>query len=246
MKIRIIMIMAVLMGCLQMNAKQYKLPVAQFDKIYVDDNINVVYVGHDGSPSRVTYEGDQKYARAFIITQNGDKLKIQVETIFVDDPELPTLYLYSNFLEKATISSDAKLTIESAAPGSQLDLTLIGNGSINAENLHANKVSAYIKSGNGTITLSGTCELANLTMFGNGTIQADRLQASTVNCKIFGTGSIGCWAENLLKVKGIGSTKIYYKGAPIISKKGGGKLFPLDIEESDSPGDNDAPADDEK
>lgn len=244
MKIRIFMILAVLMGCLQMNAKQYKLPVAQFSKVYVDDNINVVYVGHDGSPSRVTYEGDQKFSRAFIITQNGDKLKIQVETAFVNDPELPTLYLYSDFLEKATISSDAKLTIESAAPSSQLDLTLMGNGSISAENIHATKVYAYIKSGNGTITVSGNCELANLTMFGNGTIQTDRLKASTVNCKIFGTGSIGCWAEKLLKVKGVGTTKIYYKGAPIISKKGGGKLYPLDIEESDAPGHDAASAED--
>ncbi len=63
------MIMAVLLASLQMSAKQFTLPVGQFSKVSVDDNVNVVYVGADGSPSRVTYEGDQKYAKAFIITQ---------------------------------------------------------------------------------------------------------------------------------------------------------------------------------
>ncbi len=92
------MILAALLGCMQLNAKQFTLPVGQFSKISVDDNVNVVYVGGDGSASRVAYEGDQKYAKAFIITHKGNKLRIQVETLFVDDPELPTLYLYSDFL----------------------------------------------------------------------------------------------------------------------------------------------------
>lgn len=235
MKIRILMMMVALMGCLQMNAKEYKLPLGQFNKISVDDNVNVVYVGGDGSPSRVVYEGDQKYARAFIITQNGNKLRIQVETVFVDDPELPTLYVYSDFLESASISAETTLTLKSVAPGSQLDLSVMGNGAISAEKVRATKVSAAIKSGNGTISVSGTCEVANFNMLGNGTIQADRLQANIVNCKMLGNGSIGCWPVDLLKVQGIGNTKIYYKGTPEIKKKGGGKLFPLDSDAEATP-----------
>lgn len=222
------MIMAALLGCMQMSAKEFKLPVGQFSKISVDDNVNVVYVGADGSPSRVAYEGDQKYAKAFIISQKGNKLRIQVETLFVDDPELPVLYLYSDFLENASLSSEATLTLKSVAPGSKLDLSVMGNGSIVAENIHATKIGASIKSGNGTITISGHCQTANFNMLGNGTIQADRLEAVTVNCKMLGQGSIGCWPTEELKVRGIGNTKIYYKGKPDINKKGGGKLFPLE------------------
>lgn len=222
------MIMAALLGCMQISAKEFKLPVGQFSKISVDDNVNVVYVGADGSPSRVAYEGDQKYAKAFIISQKGNKLRIQVETLFVDDPELPTLYLYSDFLENASLSSEATLTLKSVAPGSKLDLSVMGNGSIVAENIHATKIGASIKSGNGTITISGHCQTANFNMLGNGTIQADRLEAVTVNCKMLGQGSIGCWPTEELKVRGIGNTKIYYKGKPDINKKGGGKLFPLE------------------
>lgn len=223
-----LLIVALIMGCFQMNAKQFKLPVGQFSKISVDDNVNVVYVGADGSPSRVTYDGDQKYAKAFIITHKGNKLRIQVETLYVDDPELPTLYVYSDFLENASLASESTLTLKSVAPGSNLDLSVMGNGSIIAENIRATKVGAAIKSGNGTISISGHCQHANFSMVGNGTIQADRLEATTVTCKMLGNGSIGCWPVNELKALGIGNTKIYYKGSPKIDKKGGGKLFPLE------------------
>lgn len=228
MKIKILMIMATLLGALGMNAKNFTLPVGQFSRLSVDDNVNVVYVGGDGSPSRVTYEGDQKYAKAFIITHKGNKLRIQVETLYVDDPELPTLYVYSDFLENASLSAEATLTLKSVAPGTTLDLSVMGNGSIVADKVHATKVGASIKSGNGTISVSGHCQTANFNMLGNGTIQADRLEAFTVTCKMLGQGSIGCWPIEELKVRGIGNTKIYYKGSPKIDKKGGGKLFPLE------------------
>lgn len=220
--------MALLMGCFQLGAKDFKLPVGQFSKLSVDDSVNVVYIGADGSPSRVAYSGDAKYAKAFIITQNGNKLRIQVETMYVGDPELPTLYVYSDFLESASLTAEATLTLQSVAPGSKLDLSVMGNGTMIADKIRATKVSAAIKSGNGTISISGNCQTANFSMVGNGTIQADRLEAAIVSCKIFGNGYIGCWPVNILKVHGIGNTKIYYKGTPEINKKGGGKLFPLD------------------
>ena len=64
-------------------------------------------------------------------------------------------------------------------------------------------------------------------MVGTGTIQADELKADRVNCKIMGGGNIGCWATESLDVRGIGSTRIYYKGKPKIKKVGGGKVLPL-------------------
>lgn len=232
MKRKILLFVAVLMAGLQMSAREFSLPLGQFNKLSIDDNVNVVYIGGSGTPSRVTYEGDQKYARAFIITQKGEKVRVQVETAYVGDPELPTLYIYSDFLESASLTDEATLTIKSVAPGSSLDLSVMGNGSIVADNVKAIKVGAAIKSGNGTITVSGNCEQATFNMVGNGTIQADRLEAASVNCKMLGNGSIGCWAVNTLKIRGIGNTKIYYKGTPEIDKKGGGKVFPLDEIES--------------
>lgn len=228
MKTRIIVTLAMLMALFQLSARDYTLPVGQFSKLQIDDNVNVVYIGADGSPSRVTYEGDQKYSKAFIINDKGGKLKIQVETEFVDDPELPTLYVYSDFLRQANNSSEKTLTIQKVAPCPEFGVTLIGNGSIVVDDVEATKVSAKIQTGNGSIVLAGHCQTANLTMLGSGTIQADRLEAVEVDCKILGSGTIGCWAVNTLKSKGIASTKIYYKGNPEISKKGGGTLIPLE------------------
>lgn len=228
MKIRIIAALMLLTTIFGLNAKEYTLPLGQFSKLSVDDNVNVVYVGSDGSPSRITYDGDQKFAKAFIITHKGDKLRIQVETEFVNDPELPTLYIYSDFLRQATNSSDMTLTIKKVAPCPEFGVTLIGNGSIVVEEVQATKVSASIKSGNGSIVVAGHCQDASFLMLGSGTIQADRLEAAEVECKIYGSGTIGCWAVNKLKSRGIASTKIYYKGTPEISKKGGGTLIPLE------------------
>lgn len=229
---KIFSVLALLIATFSLSANEYKLPVGQFSKIQVDDNVNVIYIGGDGSPSRVCYEGDKKFSQAFIITEKGDKLRIQVETAFVDDPDLPTLYLYSDFLKQASISSESTLKIDTAAPCSEVSFSLMGNGNIIANNIKATKVSAAIKSGNGTISIEGHCQTANFTMVGNGTIQADRLEAAEVNCKILGTGSIGCWPVNKLKVRGIGTTKIYYKGSPEIDKKGGGKVFKLEWDET--------------
>lgn len=228
---RILMTIVAVMAAGTISAKEFKLPVGQFSKLSVDDNVNVVYVGGDGSPSRVVYSASQHYAKAFIITQKGNKLRIQVETPFVGDPELPTLYVYSDFLEHASLSAESTLTLKSVAPGSKLDISLMGNGNIVADGLRATKISASVKTGNGTISVSGHCQTADLSMCGNGTIQADRLEAANVYCKLYmGSGTIGCWAVNDLSIKGIGNTKIYYKGQPEIKKKGGGKVFSIDTD----------------
>ena len=58
-------------------------------------------------------------------------------------------------------------------------------------------------------------------------IQADGLEAQSVKCSVLGTGSIGCWAVDNLDVRGIGTTKIYYRGEPKVKKVGGARLLPI-------------------
>lgn len=208
--------------------KNYSLEVGQFDKVRVLDNVNVVYRCLPDSTGYIQYSGKADFADAFIITAKGDgKLKIQVTTEDVGKPDLPTLFIYSDFLTSVENSSDFLLKVESVAPCAELKMTQIGNGMISAENISATKVLATLNTGNGTVNVSGKCETAVLKMVGAGMIAADRLRANDVQCRILGTGSIGCWPVATLSVKGIGSTKIYYKGDPMIKKSGGGKLFEL-------------------
>ncbi len=209
------------------EVENYKVEVGQFDKVKVCDNVNVVYRCLPDSSGSIQYSGDKQFADAFIITPKDGNLKIQVSTEDVGHPDLPVLYIYSDFLTSVENASNFTFSVENPAPCAEFKATQVGNGTLIIENLKTNKVSASIATGNGTINLSGECQDAVLKMVGTGMISADRLEADNVQCKILGSGSIGCFPKVKLSVRGIGSTKIYYKGDPKIKKSGGGKLYPL-------------------
>ncbi len=209
------------------DVDNYVVNVGQFDKIKVCDNVNVVYRCLPDSSGYVQYRGEKQFADAFILTPKGGELKIQVSTEDVGNPDLPVLYVYSDFLTSVENSSGYSLIVENPAPCAEFKAMQIGNGSINVENIKTNKVTASLATGNGTVTISGTAQDASYRMVGTGIISADRLEADNVQCKILGSGTIGCWVLKNLSVRGIGSTKIYYKGDPKVKKSGGGKLYPL-------------------
>lgn len=227
---KLLLIIAVLLGAAVTYAQeieQYRVDVGQFDKLKVMDNVNVVYRSLPDSTGFVQYVGAKEFADAFIITPKGGTLKIQVSTEDVGHPNLPTLYVYSDFLTSVENSSGFTLQVEHPAPCAEFTAKQIGNGKIIVDGIKANTVKAALNTGNGTLNLSGTCRDAVFHMFGTGVISADRLEAQSVQCKNLGSGTIGCWAEEKLNVMGLGSTKIYYKGDPVVKKTGTGKLFPL-------------------
>lgn len=207
--------------------KDYKLEVGQFDKLTVTDDVNVVYRCNPDSTGWISYRADEDFADAFIFTNKKGKLKIQVTTEDVGKPGLPTVYVYSDFLTDVENSSNFTLRIEKPAPMPAFNIMQIGNGKIEAVDVNATTVMMKLATGNGTIVVSGDCKKAEFSMVGTGLIQADMLKAADASCKILGSGSIGCWVSGDLDVRGIGTTKIYYKGEPRIKKVGGGKLFPL-------------------
>lgn len=208
-------------------SQQYKIEVGQFNKLKVSDNVNVVYRCVPDSTGWVQYSGTKEFADAFILTPKKGTLRIQVSTEDVGNPDLPVLYVYSDFLTSVENSSNFTLTVENPAPCAEFSAKEIGNGRIVVEGLKANTVKAAVSTGNGMVSVSGSCRDAVYQMVGTGIIAADRLEAQNVECKILGSGSIGCWAQEKLTTKGIGSTKIYYKGDPVIKKSGGGTLYPL-------------------
>ncbi|MBD5312491.1 MAG: DUF2807 domain-containing protein [Muribaculaceae bacterium] len=212
----------------------YRLEVGQFDKLKVTDNVNVIYRCMPDSAGYIAYRSTEQFSDAFIFTLNKGTLRIQVSTEDVGAPDLPVVYVYSDFLTEVENSSDFKLTIFSPAPCPEFKAIQVGNGSIVVDDIRATKVTAALATGNGTLNLSGSCEQAVYRMVGVGMIEADMLRANSVSCKILGNGTIGCWPLQRLDVKGIGSTKIYYKGDPTVKKAGGGKLFQLRQNTTDS------------
>ena len=210
------------------EVQNYKVEVGQFDKLKILDNVNVVYRCNPDSTGFVQYSGEKEFADAFIITPKSDgTLRIQVSTEDVGNPNLPTLYVYSDFLTSVENSSSFSVLVDNPNPCAEFKAVQIGNGSVSVENVKTNKLIATLNTGNGTVNVSGSTLTAVLKMVGTGIISADRLKADDVQCKILGSGSIGCSPQVSLSVKGIGATKIYYNGNPKIKKSGGGKLFPL-------------------
>lgn len=214
----------------QAEKHYYELHVGEFNKLNVLDNVNVVWQASTDSAGFIRFYGEDRFADAFILENNHKgTLKIRVATDDVDHPDLPTLYISSSYLTEVKSSSTLTVTISEMPPAAQLKFRLEGNGAIRAENIRCTRLEAKIITGNGSLSLQGECQDANLGMYGTGEIRANDLQADNVNCTIMGTGSIYTWPSNLLKVKGVGSTKIYYRGTPAeIKKVGGGKLIPLE------------------
>lgn len=207
--------------------KEYHINVGQFDKVSVTDNVNVVYQNREDSSGYINYTCPQRLADCVLVSVDKGKLKIQIQTEEVNRHDLPTLYIYSDFLTSIENSSDSLFRVKSISPCANLNVKQIGNGSISVDDIKSTEVKAALATGRGLITLSGKCRKAVLIMVGTGTIQSDLLESETVHCKILGSGTIGCYPVSSLKVSGLGSTKIYYRGNPVIKKSGGGKLLPL-------------------
>lgn len=218
---------------------EYIFEVGEFNKIRVLDNVNVIYRCVPDSTGLAAYHGVEDFRDAFIFTNNNGTLKIQVTTDDVNKPGLPTIRVYSDYLTEAENSSVFTLKVENPAPCAEFKARQEGNGAVHVEGIRSTKATGILATGMGTIVLAGQCNSASLKMIGTGIIQADRLKAASVDCRIMGSGTIGCWPTENLKVKGIGSTKIFYKGNPEIKKTGGGKILPLSDQDSEEKDDTD-------
>lgn len=225
-----------IMTLLPVWAERYIVDVGQFENLKINGNISVIYKNLPDSTGMAFYISEPGNEDVFeFVTKKAGTLKVSPNDEKWGRKDLPVLHVYSDFLTSLESFSDQEVEVRNIVPCASLSINQVGNGSISVENIKSNIVSAAITTGNGTINLSGTCTTANFRMVGAGLISADRLQAENVKCSILGTGSIGCWPVDDLKVSGIGSTKIYYKGRPNIKKTGGGKLFELPEEPQEIP-----------
>ncbi|MCM1291834.1 MAG: DUF2807 domain-containing protein [Prevotella sp.] len=212
---------------------EYAVKIGQFDRLFVQDNVNVLYKCNPDSTGYASWRGASRFDNAFIFNNKNGKLSIQVITEDAYDKDLPTIVLYSDFLTQVESSSMGSVRIESLSPTAKFKATLIGNGSLVVHGIKSTKLEGTLNTGNGSIVLSGQTNEAKYKMVGVGTIQADMVKAETVKCSILGSGTIGCWPLEVLKVSGIGSTKIYYRGNPEVHKSGGGKLMKISGEAED-------------
>ena len=165
--------------------------------------------------------------------------------------DLPTIKVYSRFLKSITNNGDSTVRALEVRPTMEMNATVVGNGRLVVRDVDCSKFSGSIKTGNGTLVVTGKCAEAVLSNTGTGAIQADNLRAGNVSCRFFGTGTTGCWATGTLTVKGVMKGKLYYRDTParIRNFAVGVKIYSLEgtewlgEQESDPDGDSGAPAD---
>lgn len=208
-------------------AREFLYKVGPFDRLQQLGDINVVYRSVPDSTGMARYVSETDFSDAIEITNSKGHLSIK-EVAEHGLGEVPTIYVYSDYLSQ--VRNEGNSTVEAflSASTPTFSARLIGNGRIICEGINAPEVSTAINTGNGNLVLRGKCDVAKFSLTGSGVIQADELDAQEVKCTVLGTGSIGCRADRTLDVRGVGTTKIYYRGNPTVKKVGGAQLSKIE------------------
>lgn len=214
---------------------RYELKVGDFNRLVVDDGINVEYACHEDSAGIAIYECTRAIADQLIFDYS-KKGRLMIQKQFHGEGELseglPVVKVFSKFLSQAQNNGDSTLVVASVAACPEFKATVIGNGRLVVKDIHANKFSGAIKTGNGQLAVSGKCDEAVFSNTGVGSIQADNLEAVDVSCRFFGTGTTGVWVTGHLSIKGMFPGKLYYKGNPskVRNYSMGVKIFRMDAD----------------
>lgn len=198
-------------------AAEYALNVKDFTQLVVDDGFNVEYKSSADSAGMAVFHAPKNIADK-IIFENNNKGKLVIQKSFHEEDELveglPVITVYSRFLKEVKNNGDSTVRVLSVQPTMEFKATVIGNGRLVVRGLDCSKFEGAIKTGNGTMVVTGKCVQAILSNTGTGAIQADNLEAENVSCRFFGTGTTGCWATKVLTVKGVMAGKLYYRNKP--------------------------------
>lgn len=196
------------------------------DCVYCPDSVGIIRVNAP-VPEQISWVDAQL---------KGNKLQLRL--ILPDDMrmgtapvsgELPDVRVYTNYLTSIENEGDSTVRVMTATNVPQFKAVLIGNGRLSVRGIDADKVVAKAVAGRGVLVLNGKADEVNYTVAGVGTIQADGLQARKARIHSAGTGSVGVFATEQLKVTGIGSSTIYIKGTPDITKRAPGlKVQPIE------------------
>ncbi|MCM1319878.1 MAG: DUF2807 domain-containing protein [Muribaculaceae bacterium] len=216
-------LMTILAGVCSLAAREYKINTGVFNKLKVPDNLTVIYESDPERNGVATFECADNMADAFMFVNNSKgRLTIEISPDFLEqEVDLPVIYVYSEFLTEVESSSDKKVTVKRLARSPEFKAILFGNGTLELLDMDHNKVSASLMTGHGLIRLEGKAADALFKVAGAGKIDGSRLKADKVSCHVFGGGEIYCAPIDEIKLKGLGSTTVYYTGNPKQVKKQG-------------------------
>lgn len=195
----------------------YEVDVQDFYELKVSHGVNVDYRCVPDSAGKAVFMAEPGMVSSIFFKTSGGKLVIE-RAADSDGIGIPTITVYSNYLNKVENYGDSTVRVLSVAAAPKIKARVVGNGAMSLRNIRCTEFEGSIDTGSGSLTVSGDCTRAKLSLTGTGQFQADELKATDVTCYTWGTGSIGCWATGTLSVRGAASGTIYYKGTPKIKK----------------------------
>ena len=221
MKKGIYMLMAVvaLLNVCQAKAQdmqRFIVNVGDFTHLLVEDHVNVVYECNPDSTGFARYYAKPELARQIVFTNNKKgKLSISIGSDSIYAHTVPTVVVYSAYLQTAENQGDSTLTVKSVATAPHIKFKLMNNGTLMVENVEATTVEAEVLTGKGRLEIHGKCNDFEAKNTGKADIYAEGLVAKNVSCRILGTGRVYCYINGgKLSLKGSGTGKVYYRGVP--------------------------------
>lgn len=199
-----------------------------FNRIRLHTDINIRCKASNDSIGWISYDGLGCGNDAVVAVVNNDVMTIYHKEVAKE--ELPdTVYVFFPQLVSVANAYNATLAIDSLCTENKFKAELQGNGQITIGNLHAKEAELTVLTGNGIITVKqGNCNKIKARIVGTGQINMSGLISDETMLRCFGTGSIDCPQAQNIKIRGLGTTKIYYTGNPKIKRKGNARIIKVD------------------
>lgn len=193
------------------DEKSYEIKVGDFTELKIENGIKVDYRASEDSCGYAVFTATSDRASVIMASVDKSCLTLQLSADGVTMRNLPTVTVFSRFLQKVENEGDSLIRVINPNGVPVFKAKLVGNGQISVHGLTANSVDASLTTGNGTILITGTATQAKYSLVGTGSIQCADLKADDVKCKLLGTGYVECWPVNKLSVIGASSGKVYYR-----------------------------------
>lgn len=136
------------------------------------------------------------------------------------------IILRTSDLKSIQMNSVARVRIDRAFTGSELDVRIRGVGNFNADSLYVSSLNVRSE-GVGSANIAGRSDKARLETAGVGKIDAMALLSDTVYARVDGVGSVNCNPVEYFEGRAHGVGSIIYKEEPKnknISMSGVGKI----------------------
>lgn len=197
---------------------RYQLDVKEFSRLKVTSPIDVEYSSCADSAGMAVFYSERDMTSAIMFANSNGELEVSMAPDQVITGSIPRLKLYSTFLTRVENRADSTVRVDRLLPGAEFTAVLSGNGKLVVHDIDVTRAQGELKTGHGTLVMQGKCRQEQIKFMGAGTIEAAQLEAVETSIGASGTGQVSVWATDYLKIKGMGSTTIYYRGTPKIKK----------------------------